>query len=231
MKADPNACAGCVGACCCDVAVAVTGYDAWRIAAANGLAFTDFLGVATAARAEPGTFRLAGGDAALVLARDPSDDRACVFLDAPDADGVRRCGTYAARPRVCRAYPMELRGRDVGVRSDVTCAPDDWDPAAIDRSAWRRDLVLYVLDREIDALVTATWNATARDGLDAYLTFVRRAYAAIDALRAAYAVECARCARDFEHTGANASDVRLSGGFRLLLESRLAPLAAIDPSP
>lgn len=172
MSAD--VCAGCTGACCVDVIVGISGFDAWRIARANALGFEDFVSVATAEAGSPGAFRLGDGFGALVLARNADDLRACRFL-GPPRDGARRCETHPSRPRVCRSYPMARDGDGLVLRADVACSPNAWDVASVTRELWLRDLAEEEAEWSRYERVVADWNSTGMDELDAFLTFVRRA--------------------------------------------------------
>jgi Fe-S-cluster containining protein len=153
----------------------VTGYDAWRIATERGMAFADFLTVASAGAGEPGAFRLGDGFGALVLARDPSGDDACVFLSAA-VDGIRSCGTHPSRPNVCRVYPMARRDGEIVLRADVACGARDWNMAAIDRPAWQAEIARYESDWATYERVVAAWNANGGDDADAFMRYVRSAY-------------------------------------------------------
>ncbi len=169
-----NVCTGCTGACCLDVIVGISGFDAWRIARANALAFEDFVTVATAEAGSPGAFRLGDGFGALVLARNANDARACTFL-GPLRDGARRCETHPSRPRVCRSYPMARDGDVLVLRADVACGPNAWNMAAVTRDLWLRDLAEEASEWSRYERVVADWNSTGRDEFDAFLTFVQRA--------------------------------------------------------
>ncbi|MBD5633693.1 MAG: YkgJ family cysteine cluster protein [Candidatus Eremiobacteraeota bacterium] len=176
---DEVACSSCNGSCCLDVVVGITGYDAWRIAKARGLRFDEFVAPATADAGGLGAFRFGDGYAALMLQKEPREQRACFFLE-DGADGKRRCGTYPARPYVCRVYPMTLRNGCIDLRTDVACAPGAWDMAALDRSMWKCDFDRYDYEWQLYARVVAAWNAASLDGLPAYYRFVHAAFEAID---------------------------------------------------
>ncbi len=154
--------------------VGISGFDAWRIARANALAFEDFVTVATAEEGSPGAFRLGEGFGALVLARNANDPRSCTFLGA-SRDGVRRCGTHPSRPRVCRSYPMARDGDVLVLRADVACGPNDWNMATVTRDVWLHDFAEEASEWSRYERVVADWNSTGRDELDAFLTFVASA--------------------------------------------------------
>ena len=170
-----DVCTGCTGACCLDVVVGITGYDAWRIARANGLPFDAFVTIASAEPGVPGAFRLEGDFAVLMLAKHASDARACAFLSEP-RNGVRLCTTHPSRPRVCRSYPMARAGGELALRSDVVCGPRAWDLQHVTTDRWLRDLDQEASEWAEYERVVAAWNASLLDGIAAYLSFVRIAY-------------------------------------------------------
>jgi Fe-S-cluster containining protein len=180
-----EACSGCDGRCCYDVLVGITGYDAWRIARAHELPFDEIVTIATSVAGGLGAFRLGDGFAALVLPKNPREERACVFL-MHFASGERRCGTYASRPYVCRTYPMRLVDDRVALRRDVACAAGAWNRTVARAAAWRRDLLAYDFEWDLYSRTIAAWDASELDGLPAYFDFVFRTFESIDAARTAY---------------------------------------------
>jgi Fe-S-cluster containining protein len=172
-----GACDACNGRCCYDVAVGITGFDAWRIATAHGLPLHSFVTVATAEPSSLGAFRFHDGFAVLVLQRNPREERACAFLMLLP-DGARRCGTYVSRPTVCRTYPMRrLVGGNVELRIDVACPPGAWDAGAIAAPGWSADLHAYESEWRGYERAIAAWNASPLDGLESFFRYVLAAYA------------------------------------------------------
>ena len=179
-----DACATCSGECCYDVIVRVTGYDAWRIKRAQALDFGQFLTIGPDTPAGPGAFTLDGERRALYLGKNAANQRACAFLmHVPD--GIRRCGIYAERPRVCAVYPMTFTNGSVALRSDVRCEASNWNMATITYPYWRRNLLEHMFESHLYGLVAEHWNRRSANGgtLPQYYAFVERCFDTIDARR------------------------------------------------
>jgi Fe-S-cluster containining protein len=173
-----GACDACNGRCCYDVAVGITGFDAWRIATAHALPLDAFVTVATAEASSLGAFRLHDDFAALVLQRNPREERACAFLMLLPG-GERRCGTYVSRPTVCRTYPMRRLADNVALRSDVACPRDAWDAAAIAAPERSAALLAYEFEWRRYERAIAAWNASPLDGLESFFRYILASYAAM----------------------------------------------------
>ncbi|MHB8146767.1 MAG: YkgJ family cysteine cluster protein [Vulcanimicrobiaceae bacterium] len=186
-----DVCATCIGLCCYDVLVRVTGYDAWRIKRAQALNFEQFLMAGTDTPAGPGAFLIAGERRALYLEKNAANPRACTFLmHLPD--DVRRCGIYAERPSVCAVYPMTFTNGSVALRSDVRCEASNWNMATITYPFWRRNLLVHTFETHLYQRVADHWNETAgaNDGGSAeYYAYVERCFDGIDARRSDIAKE------------------------------------------
>jgi Fe-S-cluster containining protein len=173
-------CAGCTGACCENVLVPITGWDAWRIAKSSGLPLLAFSSIATTAFGSRGAFRLDEGFVTLVLRRSPTSPQACYFLTEAVA-GIKRCATHPSRPHVCRTYPMRLVDATVVLRSDVVCLPSDWDLERISQPLWRRDLEREAFEDDVHERVLAVWNASDVQGLEVFADFILGAFESVDA--------------------------------------------------
>jgi Fe-S-cluster containining protein len=173
-------CAGCTGACCENVLVPITGYDAWRVAKSSGLPLAAFSTIATTETGSRGAFWLDEACVALVLRRSLTSPRACYFL-GETAPGLKRCTTHPSRPRVCRSYPMRLVDGTVVLRSDVVCRTADWDIDRISQTLWERDLRRETFEGDVYERVLAVWNASDLQGLKVFESFILGSFDSIDA--------------------------------------------------
>jgi len=186
LKYDSSAdeCAGCTGACCENVLVPITGYDAWRIAKSNALSFAAFTTIATAVSGSRGAFRLDDASVALVLRGNLTSPHACYFL-GETVSGVKRCTTHPSRPRICRSYPMRLLDATVVLRPDVVCGTADWDLERISQARWRGDLEREAFEGDVYERVLAVWNVSDLQGLEVFGNFILGAFESIDAVLSA----------------------------------------------
>jgi len=173
-------CAGCTGACCEDVLVPITGWDAWRIARSSGLPLFAFSTIATTAVGSRGAFRLDDAFATLVLRRSLTSPQACYFLTEAVA-GVKRCTTHPSRPQVCRSYPMRLFDGTAVLRADVVCRTTDWDLEGLSQPLWRRDLEREAFEGNVHERVLAVWNVSELQGLEVFADFILGAFESVDA--------------------------------------------------
>jgi Fe-S-cluster containining protein len=87
---------------------------------------------------------------------DVPEQSRCVFLLS--VGDLGRCGVYALRPGVCRAYPTQLEGDLVQLRSTSYCPPGGWQLDTMDLPAFRAELLeKRRQDALYDRLVEA-WN-------------------------------------------------------------------------
>jgi Fe-S-cluster containining protein len=154
-------CATC-GACCRDYVVPVFGHDVWRISTGQRLSPEHFVVAYPQKAAALDGFLLEAGGVSFSLALDKRGPfkagRSCVFL-VELVGGHARCGIYAQRPVVCRAYPMTIWSGVVAQRPESLCPPDSWPLAAVLRPAWRSALQRLRLQWDIYGEVVARWNA------------------------------------------------------------------------
>jgi Fe-S-cluster containining protein len=190
-----DACAGCTGRCCWDVVVRVTGLDAWRIRRSQGLEYAQFVNVLP--DDDPGgeSFRIGDRLCSLYLAKNPLQPRACTFLMHLPGE-QQRCGIYAERPLVCAAYPMQLRYGSVDLRSDVRCAPSDWNLATLDYRRWRETFTAYAFERAVFGRIATQWNELAPMEDDAasqsrFFLYIDAAAAAVEGMEVLAEVDAA----------------------------------------
>ena len=179
-----NPCGPC-GACCRSYIVPVCGYDIWLISTGQHLSPETFL--VACPQEEPGRdgLYLEAGGQAYGLALDKrgrfAPRQPCVFLLGL-ADGETRCGVYADRPIVCRAYPMRIWGGVVFQRKESICPPAAWPGDAVRRPAWRTALQRFYMQMDVYAAVVARWNARvaaypgARFTLYEYFSYILNVY-------------------------------------------------------
>jgi Fe-S-cluster containining protein len=149
-------CATCKGRCCREYRVHVTAADIRTLAAGTTLHPSDFVRLHELDNDKGFHLRPHGPAMELLLVRNRWTG-ACVFLleIAPDR---ARCGVYAHRPSVCRAYPMTFRGGAVDVRQDAKCGPDTWNLSAMDLPKYRCDLNRSLADWTDHWKTVAEWN-------------------------------------------------------------------------
>jgi Fe-S-cluster containining protein len=187
-------CATC-GACCRSYLVPVCGYDVWRISTRQRLAPEQFVVARANEAVRNDGFVLEPGGPSFSLMLDKQGPlrlkQPCVFL-VHLAGGHDRCGIYADRPVVCRAYPMALWQGRVGQRNQTLCPPGSWSAQDRQQPAWRVALLHQDLQFDLYAAVVARWNARVqaaaegrRFALTEYLSYVLNVYDRIAALDAA----------------------------------------------
>lgn len=156
-----NPCATC-GACCRSYIVPVCGHDIWSICTRQRLNPEAFLVAWPQKDAGRDSFRLERDGQAYALALDKQGrfhlNQPCVFL-MNLAGGNARCGVYADRPVVCKAYPMSMHRGGVVQREDSLCPADAWPPAVVGRPSWRKALQRLHMQFDIYYEVIARWNA------------------------------------------------------------------------
>lgn len=195
-----DGCASCRGACCRDVVVRVSMFDIWRISRAHELPFCEIVDPCIDATCGEGSLALDASDDRYlpVLQRHPHDDSACAYLMRVGED-IARCGTYAARPEICDAYPFEMVRGAIDLRSDVRCEPDAWNLATLDYRALRTRHEHYLSEWDAHARASALFARPSRadhvaTAFAAYLDFCealcRRTVAArIDDARPVFALD------------------------------------------
>ena len=154
-------CATC-GACCRSYLVPVCGQDVWRIATSQRLDPEAFLFACPQDAPAPDGFRLRHDGPTHGLALDKQGPlratQPCVFL-LRLGGGHDRCGVYADRPVVCRAYPMSAWGERVAQRDDALCPSDAWTAADVSLPAWGVALQRLRMQFDVYHEVVARWNA------------------------------------------------------------------------
>ena len=168
-----NPCAACTRHHCCrDYIVIVTGSDVWRIARHFQIAPEQFLALCRSSVATFDCFRLGGPEQyRLALQKRGQEDaplteRWCAFwVTLPGGTG--RCAAYAARPRVCEAYPAFLDGGAVNFRADALCAAGSWDPSTADLPRWQRALASHAMEEGLYGAVVRAWNDAIAAGAPA----------------------------------------------------------------
>jgi hypothetical protein len=127
----------------------------------------------------------------MVLLRVPDErlSRRCVFLSA--SGGVGRCGIYASRPGLCRAYPALVVDGALQLARCEHCPPGAWSLETMDvplyrarfRDALAQRLVHYALVDGWNERVLLRGEARAPGELFAYLAAV---YGALERRRPAW---------------------------------------------
>lgn len=139
----------------------LTGDDVWRLVCHLRVPLRCFVLATVAPGPAPGRFLLGVGGPfwQLQLARTGGEQGSCLLL-AEFAGGYRRCGVLAARPAVCRAYPVAREGAD-GLRPlpGRVCPPgafdqDDW----MVGPDWSGRLTELAAELEIERLAVDHWN-------------------------------------------------------------------------
>jgi Fe-S-cluster containining protein len=141
-------CTSCGGRCCRGGHVAVTVFDAWRIAKKLRLRWTEFVDPMVTGRRGP---------MGLALRKDANDPAACTFL-AP-LNGGGRCRIYPLRPQVCVVYPFGSVKGEVVVRDGARCVKGDIDLSLVDIEQTRGELVLYAAEQDGHSVVLDVWDA------------------------------------------------------------------------
>ncbi len=174
------------GACCRGYYVPVTGFDLWRICRARGLDPGDFV---VAFGQQPGAafgFRLRQDGECYELALEKRGrfrlGQPCIFLEELP-DGVSRCGIYAQRPGVCRAYPIRPNPAGVMVfRTNALCPSGAWPEDEPQQPHWRELWQSVSNDFDRYGQIVQAWNAQvdAHPGLvlslDQYVNHVLTVY-------------------------------------------------------
>jgi Fe-S-cluster containining protein len=158
-RGDP--CSTC-GACCRGYYVPVTGFDLWRICHSLGLNPGDFVVAFGQQPGAPFGFRLRHDGECYELALEKKGrfalGQSCVFLEELPG-GVSRCGIYAIRPGVCRAYP--IKPNEAGVmafRRNALCPSGAWPADEADRPHWREIWQTVSDDFERYSQIVQAWN-------------------------------------------------------------------------
>jgi Fe-S-cluster containining protein len=141
-------CKSCGGRCCRNVYVAVTVFDAWRIAAKLRLPWTQFVDPMN-----PGP----RGPMGLALRKNASDDTACTFLGEAEAGSL--CSIYPVRPQICRVYPFTAFRDVLEVPGNVRCTQSDWDLSLIDPAQIGREVALYRAEEDGQHRLIDVWDA------------------------------------------------------------------------
>jgi Fe-S-cluster containining protein len=160
VATDP--CATC-GACCRGYYVPLSGFDLWRLRRATGLDPSDFVVAFEQEASAEIAFRLRKGGDSYELALEKQGSFAigqpCVFLEELPG-GVTRCGVYADRPGVCRAYPMKPDPTGaMALRPRALCPPGSWADDEADHPRWREVWTGVADDMERYAEIVRAWNA------------------------------------------------------------------------
>jgi Fe-S-cluster containining protein len=166
--------------------VPVSGYDVWRISRSLGIEPSDFVvAYPGQAVAEFGFELHAGGDRfELALEKHGPFQlgEPCVFLER-QADGTSHCGIYAARPSVCRAYPMEAQAGDaIALRPRALCPPGAWPDGESQQPHWRDRWDSMHGQFEQYRQIVRAWNAQVAlhagrtFGMDHYLAYLLGVY-------------------------------------------------------
>lgn len=186
-------CATC-GACCRSYVVPLYGYDVWLLSSRQRLSPEQFVVACPQAEPQLDGFRLDAAGPTFGLALDKKGDfdvmNSCVFL-MELGEGHARCGVYADRPVVCRAYPMSIWHLEVSQMKDSLCPPGSWPQTEVKRPAWRAALQHLYMQADIYHEIVARWNAYVSEllnrqpelslTLEQYFDYMLNAYAHIDA--------------------------------------------------
>jgi Fe-S-cluster containining protein len=161
-RRDP--CATC-GVCCRAYYVPISGFDLWRISRTRGIEPADFV-VAYPQRAggEFG-FQLSDGGELYELALEKQGafqiGQPCVFLESLDDGCASRCGIYADRPAVCRAYPMVATDDNevITLRPRALCPPGAWPDQEPQQPRWRANWSSLRVQFDQYRQILEAWNA------------------------------------------------------------------------
>ena len=158
-----NPCATCHIGCCHEYIVPLCGVDVWSVARAQKLPPEQFAVAYTLPEARPETFRLEKDGPMHGLALDKQGPfklkRPCVFLVTLSGD-FKRCGIYADRPLVCRAYPMvSRRGGGITFRDKALCPEGAWPGNEVLKGFWRTAVQKMEMAYDVYAEVIARWNS------------------------------------------------------------------------
>jgi Fe-S-cluster containining protein len=152
-----GACPACT--CCFGMRAEVTGFDVVRLVDALGV---DAIALVEASpdpvTTETSFYLDTAGDAFIAVLRRRADPFRCSLLVGPLGDGAYRCGVYAHRPLVCRAYPFELVDGAIGLRSPVRCPAGAWTAGPEADRAHRPELRLHTLESDVQRWLVRTWN-------------------------------------------------------------------------
>jgi Fe-S-cluster containining protein len=179
--------------CCYEYVVPLCGADVWALARAQKLPPEQFAVAYTIPETRPETFRLEKGGPMHGLALDKRGKfelkQPCVFLlDLPG--GFRRCGVYADRPLVCRAYPMaSRRGGGITLRDKPLCPEGAWPRSEQLRPYWRTTVQGMEMAYDVYAEVVARWNARVeatpgRATMNEYFSYLMTVYDQLAGLEA-----------------------------------------------
>jgi len=140
------------GACCRGYYVPITGFDLWRICRSLGLDPGDFVVAFGQQPGAPFGFRLRHGGECYELALEKRGrfglGQPCVFLEELP-EGVSRCGIYAVRPGVCRAYPIR----------PALCPSGAWADDEPRQPHWREVWQTVSDDFDRYGQIVLAWNA------------------------------------------------------------------------
>ncbi len=154
VAVDP--CDGCAADCCRGFHLVIHGWDAYRIGRDLHLPLERFVALEGAPTPGPNYQLILDANAParfyhrLELRRDSG---ACVFL--MNAGGIGRCGIYASRPTVCRAYPL-LDAGTLELTKREYCPPGAWDQ--IDEPLYVARYRFGQRQRQIHDVVGDGWN-------------------------------------------------------------------------
>lgn len=161
-----NPCVLCPGRCC-RLAVKLSLADALHYCAVLDVPFFAGITIAQSPRAEH-SFRLDAdprfvapelkwnGNAELRLRR--TDDGACHAL--VNIGGYDRCGVYAARPMVCRTYPVSWTSVTAKGAPEAILCPVPYGIGPAEEAQVRADIETSILRWERHDKIVAAWNAT-----------------------------------------------------------------------
>jgi len=162
-EAKPNPCVACPGHCCSRNLINVCGYDAWVIARELGVSPTDFLAFAQVEKQKtPNSIRLPASEKSyclvLNMSQQPDGSHRCMFALNLPHDQLR-CGIYAFRPIICRAYPFTLEGGQVAVKPSAFCPEEGtWNLYDLDLPSLQQQLVRFEMEFCIYGLIVDGWN-------------------------------------------------------------------------
>jgi Fe-S-cluster containining protein len=164
IASDP--CDGCVADCCRAFTVVLDGWDAYRIGRDLGVPLETFVELEAApapdenhqfvldATTPPGERRYHR----MVLLRVPDErlPRRCVFLVS--SAGAGRCGIYASRPSLCRAYPALVVDGALQLTRCEHCPPGAWSLDTLDAPLYRARYLDAQRQRLIHYALVDGWN-------------------------------------------------------------------------
>lgn len=186
-------CHSCVAGCCRSFALAVEGFDVYRIWRDLRLSPVDFAELRWVEERDADHRILLDPDPEarryhrLMLVRVddalPEHPQRCIFLISVGSDA--RCGIYHSRPSMCRTYPSYVEDGVIGASGGKYCPPGSWRLQTLDVPLIRARLQFKARQHAIYERLVDAWNARLlatgerREASD-FLHFLVNAYSELE---------------------------------------------------